>query len=260
MVTTKLMMKKKISGSIFLLFLAFVPGKAFSQQLDTDSSIRTTAIKNVINLFNEEVAGNSHLFNAPEHRGYMRPAIGHPYFLSEEFRTGKLYYDGILYENIPLMYDLTKDNLVSVQFVKDSSLRYRSIFKMDLIRDKTGAFSIPGHDFVKIETDTNTSSMKPGFYELLYNGKPKVLVRRSKVLVEEIKDRDLIRRYDSSNVYYILKEGIYYNIRNKNAVLDLFKDKRREVSAYISKNRWKFRKQRETLITEATRYYDQLTN
>lgn len=260
MATTKLMMKKKIPGSILLFFLALMSAKAFSQQATTDSNLRDASIKNVINLFNKEIAGNSHLFNAPEHRGYMRPAIGHPYFLSEEFKIGSLYYDGILYENIPLMYDLTKDNLVSVQFVKDSSLLYRSIFKMDLTHDRTGAFSMPGHDFIKIESDTNTSSMKPGFYELLYNGNPKVLVRRSKVLVEEIKDRDLIRRYDSSNVYYILKEGVYYNIKNKNAVLDLFKDKRKEISASISKNRWKFRKQRETLITEAARYYDQLTN
>jgi hypothetical protein len=253
------MINKKIKGSIFLLFLSFMTAEAISQQA-ADSSVRNASIKNVIGLFNEEIAGNSHLFNAPEHRGYMRPAIGHPYFLSEDFRIGNIYYDGIFYEDIPLMYDLTKDNVVSVQFVKDSSLQYRGIFKMDLTRERTGAFSMPGHDFIKIETDTNVSSMKPGFYELLYNGNPKVLVRRWKVLVEEIKDRDLIRRYDSSNAYYILKEGVYYNVKSKNAVLDLLKDKRKEVAAYISKNRWKFRKQRETLITEAVRYYDQLTN
>lgn len=251
---------KKIRAGIIPLLLLFISGKTVAQPANADTTMLKASLQNAIDLFNNEVGGNSHLFNGPEHRGYMRPAVGHPYFLNEQFKTGSLYYDGIFYQNIPLMYDLTNDNLVSVQYVKDSSLLYRAIFKMDLVRDKTGSFSLPGHEFVKLDPDTTTTSMKRGFYELLYNGNQKVLVRRTKVLVEEIRDRDLVRRYDSSNVYYILKDGVYHNIKNKNSVLDVFKDKRKDVSAYINKNRWKYRKQREVLITNAARYYDQLTN
>jgi len=252
-------MRKKHPGRIFFLFFLLSAFKATTQTSYTDSTRLKTAVQNAVNLFNEEVGGNTHLFNGPEHRGYMRPATSHPYFLNEDIHIGSIYYDGIFYDNVPLMYDILNDNVITLQYVKDSSIQYRSIFKIDLFRDRTGSFSIPGHDFVKIEADSNTGKMKSGFYELLYNGKAKVVVRRTKVYAEEIK-RELERRYDSSSTYYILKKGTYYPIKNKGDVLDVFKDKRREISAFISKNKLKYRRQREELITGATRYYEQLTN
>ena len=252
-------MRKKYQGGLFFVFFLFPAFKAVSQNQFSDSSRIQASMQYVINLFDEEAGGNRHLFNGPEHRGYMRPATSHPYYLSEDIHTGNICYDGILYKNVPLMYDIVNDNVITMQYVKDSSVEYRSIFKIDLFRDRTDSFSFPGHSFIKIEADSNTGRMKRGFYEVLYNGKAKVVVRRTKVYVEEIR-RDLERRYDSSSAYYIQKDGIYHLIKNKGAVLDVFKDKRREIAAFISKNKLKYRKQKEELIAGAARYYEQLTN
>lgn len=252
-------MAKTIHGSLFCIFILCSVLRTSSQTLNPDSSQLIHSVQHAVNFFNEVVGGNTHLYNGPEHRGYMRPAEGHPYYLTEDIQIGSLQYDGILYKNVPLMYDITKDNLITFQYAADSSIQYRSIFKIDLLRNRTGSFSLSGHNFIKVEVDGNSGKMKSGFYELLYNGRLKVLVRRSKVYKEDIKS-ELKRSYDSSSTYYILKEGVYQIIKNKNSILNIFKDKRRDLSAYISKNKLKYPKKKETFITSVTQYYDQLTN
>jgi len=253
-------MKHKMPGQIlFLTFLLFT-SNIFSQNALTDTSRLQKAVQHTIDFYIEEIGGDSHLFNGPGHRGYMRPAISHPYYLSEDIQTGTLWFDGIFYKNVPLMYDITGDHLITLQYVKDSSYQYRSIFKMDLPREKTGGFTLGSREFIKLEPDTNTTRMKPGFYELMHNGKVKLIVRRSKVYAEQIRDRDLERRYDSTSTYYLLKDGIFHHITSKKVLLGVLKDKRSALAAYIKKNKWKFRKQREVMIPEVAHYYEQLTN
>jgi hypothetical protein len=94
----------------------------------------------------------------------------------------------------------------------------------------------------------------------VYNGKIKVYIKRTKRYVEEVRGSELERRYDAYNLYYIQKGGIYYNIKKKKSVLQLFKDKKKEVAAYTRKNKIKFKKNQENFITEVSRYYDQLIN
>jgi hypothetical protein len=181
--------------------------------------------------------------------------------MADSVQTGTLFYDGILYHNVPMLYDLEKDNAVILQHAdKSFSQEYRNILRMDLIRSRVLWFSLPDHDFVRLEADSNRKNMADGFYDRAYNGKIKVFIKREKRYVEEVKQTDLERRYDAFTYYYIQKAGVYYSIKSKKAVLDVFKNRRKELKVFIRKNGLKFRKNQGPFITEVSSYYDQLTN
>ncbi len=188
--------------------------------------------------------------------------VGNPYFLSDKLQTGNVFYDDSYYQNVLMLYDLVQDNVVIVQFADDkekASPDYENVFRMNLIKSKIGWFTMPGHEFVLLAADSSSIDMPRGFYERMYNGKTKLFVKRTKVYVEEVKGNELERRFDLRALYYVQKEGKYYNIRSQKTLLSVLKDKKKELSSFIRSNKKRFRKNKELLIFETTRYYDQLT-
>src|SRR5205085_4116394 len=106
------------AAKIFLLSVFFVSfNNVLSQNTSTDSSSEALQLHNVINLYHALLAPETGLYNGSEYayNVYYPFTIneGHPFFLKKRFDTGAVFYNGILYEKVPLMYDIIKEELLT---------------------------------------------------------------------------------------------------------------------------------------------------
>ena len=92
----------------------------------------------------------------------------------------------------------------------------------------------------------------------LYNGKTAVYVKYRKVIQERAID-DKYDGYIESYKIFVMKDGLPHQVKNKKQLLDLMKDKKQMITAFIRSHKlvltWK---QPESFVPVAE-YYDSLS-
>ena len=201
-------------------------------------------------VYNPFIEKQSRLYNGIEHIGYAYKIKGHAYFLQRELAIGTVAYDELEFANVLMLFDLLKDQVI-IQHLNGFS-------KVGLVSEKIKEFTLLNHRFIRLQADSAAGSpITTGFYDELYTGLLKVLVKRGKFIEETIKD-ELEREFIQTNVFFIQKEGRYYAIKNYKGLLTVLKDKAPGVKQYLRKNRIKFRKDPENAILKASVYYDSI--
>lgn len=239
-----------------LVRLAFVCGFAFfscflyGQDTVSAADPRKPLIDTTIALYHQFTDKQSRLYNGPEHIPYSPALEGHAYFLDKLIHTGTVVYDGIIYNNVKMQYDLIRDYLVIVHF--------DGFFRMNLVTEKVKEFSFNGHQYVRLEKDSvNGLPFADGFYDKLYSGSMTVLTKRTKRIEETVTDR-LIQKVVEKDFYYVYNGKKYIHVRSFKSLLDIVKDRSKEVRQYLRKNKIRYRKERENAIVKAIEYYDSL--
>ena len=239
---------------VFCLVLAFfvvVASFRGSAQQVADTSFRQAAVQNLIQFYYVSIDNQAHLYNGPLYDAYPQPFTeGHPYFLADSFYTGSVSYDGLEYVDVPLKYDLIRDELVMLHF--------RSGSQINLIKEKIDSFSITGHSFIKIEQDSSSINF-PGtsFYDQLYSSPAiKYLVKREKNIQEMTERNSIETKVYARTDYYILKNGRYHTVKNKNSLLNVLRDKKNQLQEFIKKNGFRFKANFEAEVLRVVQYYD----
>ncbi len=224
-----------------------------SQSLRPDTS-SLPAYKNAVALYNQALKEELHLFNGREEKGYpYQFTEGIPYFLTNKWSKGTLNYDGKIYEDVSLLYDAARDELVYLYFNNASAVM--------LIKDRVEGFSIMGHNFIHITPDSlHSSSIAPGFYDELYYGNNSLLAKRTKNIQTNIRQSGAEIKVFYKDHYYLLKGDKYYAVSNKKSFLSSLGDKRKELQQYIRQNKLKFKKDIENTMIKTLAYYDKLIN
>lgn len=225
----------------------FTPGKA-----QNPAGISTTlpVIVKAGDVYNPFIEKQSRLYNGIEHQGYSFKIKGHAYFIQKELTKGTIVYDGLEFANVPMIYDLLKDQVV-IQ-------HHNGFSKLGLVSEKVNEFTLLNHHYIRITVDsTSNSPLITGFYDEVYKGNLNVLVKRAKWIEEIVKD-ELEREFISLDLFFIQKAGVYYPIRNYKGLIAVLRDRSKEVKQYLRKNRIKYRKGAENAIVKAVVYYDLL--
>jgi hypothetical protein len=195
---------------------------------------------------------DSRLYNGLEYIRNGIAAKGFPFFDADSLRRGTLFYDSLLFDHIPMEYDLVEDKLIMPDFSGKALI--------SLIPQKLDRFSIGGHLFRYVDADKTGSILhKTGFYEVLYQkGTSAVLARREKKLIFP-SNREEQAHYDQSNTYFLALDGRYFSIDGKNGLIDALQDKKNELKQFIRTNRIRFnKKELETALIRITDYYLQI--
>lgn len=223
-----------------------------AQGLQPDSSSSLPAIKNIVDFYNKSLSEQLHLYNGKEYKDYpYQFNEGHPYFLSNNWSKGTLNYNGELYEEVPMLYDVVKDELVILHFDNRS--------KICLIKEKISAFSLLAHSFVNIQPKKiNSSTITEGFYDLLYPGKTSLFAKRTKNIQTFYRQSVSEIKIFKKDHYYLLKKNIYYPVSGRRSFLHQLTDKRKEIQQYIKKNRLSFKNDVENAMVKILAYYDQI--
>jgi hypothetical protein len=250
------MKRLAIFGSITLLIsCTFVAQTVQAQTSRDDSAYYEKAVANTIAIYHRNVGDQSGLFNGRQYAGYPYSFQlgGFPFFLTNETGKGSIVYDSVLYDDVQLRYDEVAE-LVIFQDTKH---------QIQLNTDKVSRFSIEGNNFIRVEKDDSLSNsiFRTGFYNLLYDGKVQAVKKEVKVIREELRSNTegILRFVDISTYYYIKKNNEYFPVKNRSAILDIFKDRKKEILQYIKANKLKFRKDRDNTIIKVSAWYDQLT-
>ena len=233
-----------------IVFLCFGHEVSFGQT-QTEKDSHQLAIKNTVSRYYKSLGEQSGIYHGPAYIGYpYQLSNGHQFFESPNLTQGTIFYNGMLYQDIPMWYDLVKDEVV-VQNIDSLSM-------ISLHNERIDYFSLLGHYFLKISQDSS-SSLSTGFYDQIYKGKTEVLVRRYKGTLEDVSTEGIFTKIlKQKNEIYLKKEGKYFSVLSSGSVLKALGNKQKEILSHLKKNEIKFKKDPEKAIVMMVSYYDQL--
>jgi len=215
---------------------------AIGQPFLSDSNARQLAVAQTIRAYHAYMGHQSHIYTGIEHVPYLPLAKGQPYFAVDSLRSGDIVYDGILYENVPMQYDLVRDMVM----VRNHAGNYLCPANSSIQR-----FTLDGHVFV------NTTN---GFYDVLSSGKITIYARRTKLIEEVIVGMELTRNIISRERYYrVDANNVYTPVNTRSSLFALFGERKKEIRQYLRKNNINVRRNYEEALAKATQYYNQLS-
>ena len=248
----------------FSTILSFLIFQSYLSLAQTDSSllVQNKSLTEVtpqapletkfpVSLYKEATSQSQNIYNGRLYYLYDAKMEEHQFFGDRKWQKGVVFYDGQRFDSIPMVYDIVRDELVIKHFYGDHQL---------LQSEKVNYFLKDNHTFRRFESGKDINpQMRTGFYDILYDGKSKALVRRSKQRQEKIVDKKVIAFFPEKDFYYILKNDRYYSVRSKRSVLGLFPERKRELRKALRDERIKFRTNREIAIEKIVVTYDALT-
>ena len=213
-----------ISSSLLYVF------NLFGQTAEIDSITYIKGINNAVSFYHRFIDPPTGLYNGSEYVDYAYSIkSGHPFFMSTNFNSGSIVYDGVLYDNIPLLYDVVKGEIV----IK------AGIYKLSLIKEKVSGFSVLNHKFVRLEeNNSNQAVISTGFYDILYESEISLYKKQKKKIRDYSGFSESLKRYIvESDFYYFKKDRVFYPVNNRGSLLSLLQNKRKEVQQFIRKNK-----------------------
>ncbi|MBC3538201.1 hypothetical protein ACFSC6_00335 [Rufibacter sediminis] len=227
---------------------------ALSQTVSTAATSNQTTQSYPVRLYREATKTESHLYNGPEYVDYRRASRdGHQYFLQDKSAPGNVRYDGSLYEDVPLLYDIVTHEVIVVS---------NGYLLQKLITEKVTAFEWQGHRFIRhVAPDSTVRGALPtGFYDVVYEGGTQLLINRSKLKEDKITDQKVIEVYTSNDRFFIKKDSAYYPVQRAASVYNIFSDKKKELKKFARTQKFSFKHRREEAIMALVRQYDLLKN
>jgi hypothetical protein len=222
-----------------------------AQNLKPDSSFVNDAVASSVKIYDDFIHGQELFYNGSAYVEPARTGEPHPFFMSEDWTFGDLSFDGEIFRNVPLLYDIMIDQLITESATGNMQV---------LPREKVRWFTLSEKKFEYIDTKTvNNSLPRSGFYELLYGGKTKVICLRQKLQQEKIEARVLDIYYEEKNRYFVLRGDEFVSVKNKGSLIKVLKDQKSELKSFVRKNATQFNADRDALMAAIARQYDVLT-
>ena len=228
-----------------LLFVGII---TFAQESDSSSKSEQIPVK----VYYAAMGEQSPLYNGREYVEYSGTIqVGHPFYNTTEFTKGSIIYEGMLFNDAMILYDIVKDKVIIRHF--------NQIFRIDLPVEKIQEFHLLNHHFIRLYADS-AGVIEEGFYDKMYDGKTKLYIRRRKLIAEERTGTDLLRVAEQKDILYIQKEGTYHPVKTLKGLLKVFSNRSDGIRQHLRKNGIKFRKAPEAAVLTAVQYYDRLSN
>lgn len=209
-------------------------------QSKSDTTSVLGAVNHARKLYTQRLGDNSLLHNGVEHKHY-RDEIESEAYLDQEWINGSVFYDGQLFENVPLMYDMIAQRAVTY---------FNGQVDIDLVTDKVEWFTIDGRKFENFGTS---------FYELLDSGTAKLYARRRKKIDQKVGEKQITYSVSGTVHFFLYKGGEYIPVNRKRALVAALDDKKKELKQFKRENKLRFDKEnKETSIRKYVAHYNQL--
>ncbi|NIJ51367.1 hypothetical protein [Dyadobacter arcticus] len=232
-----------------LLFLTITATRSFAQVAENNIAA-ASAINYPLSLYKEATSMSQNLYNGRQYYVYDARQEEFQFFNQRKWVKGVIYYDGQRFDSIPMLYDIYKDELVIKHFNGDHVL---------VQSEKVDYFLLNNHHFARFESGTDINEqMRTGFYDILYDGKTRTLIRRFKSRQEKIVDKRVIALYPQKNFFYIYNNERYHSVNSKKSVLGLFPEQKKELRKVLKDEKIKFRKNKEVAIAKIVAKHDEL--
>jgi hypothetical protein len=236
----------------FLLLSTLTAGRMEAQSSLKDSSIPDSAGAVALRQYHNYIAPEVGLYRGIQYIDYdFSVQKGQPFLGPDAVRIGSVWYGGMQYDRVPMLYDLVKDQLV----IMDPF----NVFKVSLYMDLVDSFALDGHVYFRMRDSLAPSSMRSGFWDRLHSGRLVLLKRERKALNENIMiTPDNVRYFiDGSVSYFFQKGGVYHPVNDKKELFDALKDRRRsEIRRVMRRSGLDWRENKEQLLLLVSAWYD----
>lgn len=171
------------------------------------------------------------IFRGPEAQKYSFPYEGTQYAYSEEFLEGSVVYNGVEYSGLLLNLSAGMDELhlkireSGVVMVLDSRL--------------VGEYAIGGRRFVCLHGGDVAGGLPKGHYEVLFSGEGDMLLKKNikRINVRKQDVKGIYREFESVCRYYVVKDGVPYQVQRRGDFEDIFDEKRKSIREFVKGNR-----------------------
>lgn len=241
-------MKRILVGNVWALSLLW-SSHSQAQTATADSSSLATTVSRLNQRYATTVGYESGLFNGPEYISYVKAYVqGHPFFEAATNQEGTVEYGGATYRGVKMRYDLIRGQVVLPAPLGALSMR--------LVNERVKRFTLAGHTFIRIVTDSTTKSeVSTGFYDLLVDGPAQLLASRRKGLQERSTTDGMVGEIRQRNEYFVRKGGRYYQVSSANSVLKLFPEQKAALRKYSRTQKLNFGAAgRENALADLVRY------
>jgi hypothetical protein len=256
-----LFMIKILLPFLFLIFSIF-PGIA-QQTLnlsgDNENNYRTVLDFQkdyLYKFYYQKVGGTDELINGRDYVPYYHKSKLKPLLFIGKKHTASIILNGRRYNNITLEYDTFLDEVIysdSSKMINDRS------FNIALNKDPVNGFDLYfGQDSLIFRhfrsEDLIKSDLHDGFYESLYDGKSKFIIKHQSFVLE----KDGSEEYIYTPAYYIKVDNVFSRIRTSKGFIKLFGNRSDEVKKFMRTHKVNIRKGDKKKIISVMKYYDSL--
>jgi len=222
------------------------------QNTDLKEDNPSDAYQFALGLYNNAVKYQELVFTGSEYNAMTGKLTGHPYLIYDNFMEDTIVFDGMVFPNIPLQYDIVHDELI-VSYVDQRS--YKTAIQ--LRKDKVNSFIIDRAIFIYVGVG-NWNTLAPGYYNLLYDGETVLLKKIKKKVRKEVDIEGVHISFKEIIDYIIIKQNQPYYITNKKSLFRTLHDKEKELSVFSKEEKLRFKDQKEEDMINLIQYYDQI--
>jgi hypothetical protein len=179
-------------------------------------------------------------------------SVNHPYFGQNGWKQGEIYYMDRVFRSAYLRYNICSDRLIGIFFRGESS------YPLFLNRETVLEFVYNTHHFRFLQdtVPVRRKILKPGYYEILYEGKVCLYLKWMK---SKENDRSTLQTiYPESVLFIIKKNGKMQNIRTSGEFFAALGDHEKELKAFLRENNIQFRRKEFASFGKVLEYYDSL--
>ncbi len=174
---------------------------------------------------------------------------GDQFLYSPEFLPGSVKIEGRTFNNLKLKYDIYDDELI---MITDNGII------IQLNKEMVEAFSIIFDNicnFKKLDADTINSLS--GYVNVLHDGRTSLYVKYRKEILQ-LAVENKYDMFNQINRIYVKKDGVISRVDTKREFLNLFKDKKQQLHAFIRSNKLKLSRKNPGSFKPVIEYYNTL--
>ena len=240
-----------IKTLVLTVFLGLIVLLSSAQSPPRDSVLYSNAAVNAINYFNSNIGDQSEIYSGTQYDLLPPANKGTFYFLDKSYCTPSLIcFNAKWHKDIPVLYDIYNDIMVSVNG------NYLFVMKSDKLSD----VFLLDHHFIYFDPK-GQYNMPTGFYDELYDGRSKVLVKRIKTIFDhQVSAQFAEIIYEDHSTIYLKKGDEFLEIGSKGDLKKALADKKKQVNEFMRVNKIRFNKDKEGAVSKVADYYDQISN
>ncbi len=235
---------KKSVNSLIILFL-----------LATASFAQPSGTTGIIGFTQSAYGTDDILVNGQKYIPGHFLADGHPYFPNKTWTKGSVMMAGKQFEGVDLLYNAEMDQLILQTKISSGD----TVFVV-LNSEKVDRFNLAGRSFIG-EAKLTGNQQLSGFYEEAYSGDFLFLIKHQKIFIADYSKTSPKGHFSKLNsTNYIYKNGQFYKVTNKKALLTYFSSYSKSIKAFMKKNKINYSKANNTAIKLLLKYCDDLSS
>lgn len=238
---------KTIATSIFLLPYYIV----IAQPPAIDSTTYSQALAYAKNTYLAFMGAEAPIYNGPLHKHLnYNLSEGSQYFLPVQSPEATVVYNGIVYTNISLLFDVLNNKLIATNPENNKAF--------EVFTNQVSYFELGKHRFVNLQ-NSPSKKMPAAFYEIHFEGqKSGVYEIHQKTLNEELGEKYKRYEIEDNSIFYVKKDGEYYRVDKKKNLYQIYENHQTELKLFVKNNDINLSKINGENLIKIAAYFDTL--